>query len=147
MGREHDMMHSDSHSLASLILIRKMQKILLDERQRRILRSSRAAAAVQRWNKAQDRPCAIVCEILDSRTQETISKSRDVSSQSDFVQSNKMVSQILAMISEDASVNQILGELLHDKGASIQVLPGRRYVHPNEKISFMEIQKRALHAG
>ena len=65
--------------------------------------------------------CAVVCEILDSRTQETISKNEKVSLSSDFVQSNQMVSQILAMVSEDRNVKTILGQLLGASGTALSV--------------------------
>jgi hypothetical protein len=45
------------------------------------------------WRTAKELKCAVVCEILDSRTQETISVNEQVSLSSDFVQSNKMISQ------------------------------------------------------
>ena len=72
-SRENDMMHSDSHSLSSLLLIRDLQeKKELDKKLK----------FISRGGHKRDEPisnhCAVVCEILDSRTQETISRNEKV---------------------------------------------------------------------
>ena len=64
------------------------------------------------WNKARDEACAIICEILDSRTQKTIASSESISLSSDFIESNTLISRMLAMVAEDRSVRVILDELL-----------------------------------
>jgi hypothetical protein len=135
-SRENDMMHSDSHSLSSLLLIRDNQERKNIEKR---LRAERAGKTFEPLD------CAVVCEILDSRTQETISKNEKVSLSSDFVQSNQMVSQILAMVSEDRNVKTILGELLGAKGASISVKPVCGFLcEEDEELSFWQLQKRAI---
>ena len=135
-SRENDMMHSDSHSLSSLLLIRDIQERKNIERRLRAERAGKTFEALE---------CAVVCEILDSRTQETISKNEKVSLSSDFVQSNQMVSQILAMVSEDRNVKTILGELLGAKGASIVVKPVCGFLcEEDEELSFWQMQKRAI---
>ena len=134
--KENDMMHSDSHSLSSLLLIRDIQERKNIERR---LRAERAGQPFEQLD------CAVVCEILDSRTQETISKNEKVSLSSDFVQSNQMVSQILAMVSEDRNVKSILGELLGASGASIVVKPVCGFLcEEDEELSFWQLQKRAI---
>ena len=138
-SRENDMMHSDSHSLSSLLLIRDLQeKKTLDKKLKFIASGGR--------KKDEEEPvnCAVVCEILDSRTQETISKNEKVSLSSDFVQSNQMVSQILAMVSEDRNVKTILGQLLGASGASIKVTASSYLCEPHENLSYWQLQKRCI---
>ena len=138
-SRENDMMHSDSHSLSSLLLIRDLQKKKQMEKK---------LAYIQSAGKSKDQPspsqCAVVCEILDTRTQETISKNEKVSLSSDFVQSNQMVSQILAMVSEDRNVKSILGQLLGSSGASIKVTSSSYLCEPDEELSYWQLQKRCI---
>ena len=70
----------------------------------------------------------MICEILDPRTQKTILGSVIIQKASDFVQSNNLVSQILAMISEDRAVKNILNELLGPAGADLAVVVPDKYV-------------------
>ena len=138
-SRENDMMHSDSHSLSSLLLIKDSQeKEALDAK----------LAYIQSAGAQADEPtplkCAVVCEILDTRTQETISKNEKVSLSSDFVQSNQMVSQILAMVSEDRNVKSILGQLLGASGANITVTGSKFLCEPDEELSYWQLQKRCI---
>jgi len=113
---ELDTMHADSHSLATLLLIRDMQS---------------------------EETCPIVCEILDPRTQKTISNNRDVQRSSEFCHSNLMIAQIMAMVSENRSVKHLLDEMLGYVGCSVSVIPASRFVHSGEKASFWTISKRA----
>ena len=125
-SRENDMMHSDSHSLSSLLLIREMQDLKRAAKRKQLMQGSKSLAdRLAQWNKAKELKCAIVCEILDSRTQETISGNEKVSLSSDFVQSNKMISQALAMVSEDRNVKHILSQLLGPHGANVMVKSSR----------------------
>jgi hypothetical protein len=121
---EEDTMQADSHSLATLVLIRDIQA----KRIRGVL-------------------CPITCEVLDSRTQRTISGQKQLRSMSDFVQSNKFVARILAMVGENRSVRLILNELLGATGASLHIVPPSWYVHDEEKISFWSVGKRAAARG
>ena len=144
-SRENDMMHSDSHSLSSLLLIRDLQKLKRAAKRKALMGGShKLADALGKWNKAKELKCAVVCEILDSRTQETISGNEKVSLSSDFVQSNKMISQVLAMVSEDRNVKHILSQLLGVEGANIMVKSARFFCMAHEELSFMMLQKRAL---
>ncbi|KAL4176203.1 hypothetical protein KRP22_001157 [Phytophthora ramorum] len=131
-SRETDIMHSDSHSLASLLLIRDLQG--------RNLRSTNSFSAVPEY-------CKCISEILDPRTQRTISTSATILKLSEFIQSNELVSCILAMISESRDVRVILDELLGPKGAYFEVEPSMRYCELFEKISFWQLAKRAMTRG
>ena len=143
--RENDMMHSDSHSLSSLLLIRDLQEKKRREKREALMHGNRILAQnLQNWNTSKELKCAVVCEILDSRTQETISRNEQVALSSDFVQSNKYISQILAMVSEDRNVKTILSQLLKPEGASLKVRSSRQYCNPEERLSFMQLQERAM---
>ncbi|POM75264.1 Ion channel, partial [Phytophthora palmivora] len=125
-SRETDIMHSDSHSLASLLLIRDLQ-----------------AQYIRRINGPNAVPeyCKCISEILDPRTQRTISTSATILKLSEFIQSNELVSCILAMISESRDVRVILDELLGPQGAYFEVEPSSRYCDLFEKVSFWQLAK------
>lgn len=131
-SREMDIMHSDSHSLASLLLIRDLQ--------------TRTLKAISGSDSKPDF-CKCISEILDPRTQRTISTSATILRLSEFIQSNELVSCILAMISESRDVRVILDELLGPQGAYFEVEPSTRYCEVNEKVSFWQLAKRAMTRG
>jgi len=122
-SNETDVMHSDSHTLATLLLLRDIQRV-------NGVRNAKSSV-----------PC--ICEILDSRTQKTIASNRTVATASDFVQSNEMISQILAMIAENRAVKTILDELLGSKGSDLCVMDSARYAGPEEEITYFTLAKRA----
>merc|ERR1711998_741132 len=77
--------------------------------------------------------CPILVETLDPRTQDSIQSSPALQNIADFVQSNEMVSRVLAMVSENRSVNVILSELLGGKGCSFKLAPAEEYLNsPDE---------------
>jgi hypothetical protein len=131
-SRETDIMHSDSHSLASLLLIRDLQA--------RSLKKTNGPDTVPEY-------CKCISEILDPRTQRTISTSATILKLSEFIQSNELVSCILAMISESRDVRVILDELLGPQGAYFEVVPSTRYCEVFEKLSFWQLAKRAMTQG
>eukprot|EP00644_Phytophthora_capsici_P010731 jgi/Phyca11/5991/fgenesh1_pm.PHYCAscaffold_9_\ len=131
-SREMDIMHSDSHSLASLLLIRDLQA-----------RSTSRNSVI----KGTPEYCKCISEILDPRTQRTISTSVTILTLSEFIQSNELVSCILAMISESRDVRVILDELLGPQGAFFEVEPSSRYCEVTEKVSFWQLAKRAMVQG
>ncbi|KAL7692410.1 putative CASTOR/POLLUX/SYM8 ion channel [Plasmopara halstedii] len=131
-SRETDIMHSDSHSLASLLLIRDLQT-----------RSLKSVSGPE----VKPNFCKCISEILDPRTQRTISTSATILKLSEFIQSNELVSCILAMISESRDVRVILDELLGPHGASFEVEPSTRYCEVIEKVSFWQLAKRAMTRG
>ncbi|KAI9996868.1 hypothetical protein PInf_000131 [Phytophthora infestans] len=131
-SRETDIMHSDSHSLASLLLIRDLQG--------QSLRTNSGPEAVPNY-------CKCISEILDPRTQRTISTSATILKLSEFIQSNELVSCILAMISESRDVRVILDELLGPQGAYFEVESSTRYCEVFEKVSFWQLAKRAMTRG
>jgi hypothetical protein len=143
-AREADMMHSDSHTLASLLLIRDIQNrrinpVLYERKEflrRKSLEEAHAAensvrrlprhmqAASRRASTSSSDPeevqgCLSVCEVLDHRTRHTIESSRALNQASDFVQSNEFVSRVLAMVAEKREVKTVLDTLLGSTGSSL----------------------------
>lgn len=129
---ETDVMHSDSHALATLLLVRDIQTKLSLDTPTGMVKPSQSAC---------------ICEILDSRTQKTIASNKTVAMSSDFVQSNEMISQILAMISENRAVKHILDELLGAEGSDLCVYESARYTEPQELVSYFTLAKRAQSFG
>jgi len=133
---ESDTLHADSHSLATLLLIRDIQsKHLPVPAGKGMLRTLTDLNPAER--------CPIVCEVLDPHTQKTIAGNKHLSLTSDFCQTNKLVAQVLSMIAEERVVNLIFDELLGQSGCNIAVVPSSRYVNEGEMVSFMILAKRA----
>ena len=88
----------------------------------------------------------IVVEILDPRTQRTVSDSHTsgLNQVSDFMNSNDLVSKILAMVSEDPKVKGVLDQLLGGYGTQFAVVPAEQVVQPDAELSFSEL---ALHCS
>merc|ERR1711871_570822 len=140
---ETDVMHSDSHALATLLLVRDIQRTA-GTPAATPGRTSFHAKSVKASSVARV-PC--ICEILDSRTQKTISSNKTIAQSSDFVQSNEMISQILAMISENRAVKHILDELLGSTGSDLCVMESARYAEPTENVSYLTLARRAQSFG
>merc|ERR1711871_765631 len=136
---ETDVMHSDSHALATLLLVRDIQRTA-GTPAATPGRTSFHAKSVKASSVARV-PC--ICEILDSRTQKTISSNKTIAQSSNFVQSNEMISQILAMIAENRAVKHILDELLGSSGSDLCVIESERYAEPHEQLSYFQLAKRA----
>mmetsp|Transcript_7715 Transcript_7715/g.17860 ORF Transcript_7715/g.17860 Transcript_7715/m.17860 type:complete len:863 (+) Transcript_7715:65-2653(+) len=145
--RELDMMQSDSHTLSSLLLLRRVQTDARNALAGPDAQTSTDPRLSIGFLSAAQGLCPCISEILDTRTLQTVSASQSVSAASDFVQSNLLVSRILAMVSEDRAVKVILDELLGHSGANLQLHPSERYVWPGEVCSFEVIVKRAQKYG
>eukprot|EP00656_Telonema_subtile_P036514 TRINITY_DN4051_c0_g1_i4.p2 TRINITY_DN4051_c0_g1~~TRINITY_DN4051_c0_g1_i4.p2 ORF type:complete len:409 (+),score=130.31 TRINITY_DN4051_c0_g1_i4:196-1422(+) len=131
---EDDVMNSDSSCIQTLLMVRDVQMQMQD-------------LAEHKHNQEEQlrvqQSCPILVETLDARTQDCIAASAALQSIADFVQSNEMVSRVLAMVSEERAVNIILEELLGGTGAGIELLPSGRYLHrEDEELSFMQLCKR-----
>mmetsp|Transcript_18681 Transcript_18681/g.58743 ORF Transcript_18681/g.58743 Transcript_18681/m.58743 type:complete len:977 (+) Transcript_18681:175-3105(+) len=83
----------------------------------------------------------IICELLDSTRWDQLHRFCDV------VASNDFTSRILAMVSERAETNQVLHQLLSQRGSEILVRPLRDYAEHGEKLNFYELAARALLCG
>lgn len=150
---EDDMMHSDSHAIASLLLIRDIQK----QRQKAkissvtLLNSATAhivAEGIESWrrNIALSPKIPIICEILDPQAQATIEANFSIAGSSDFCQSNRLIAQVLAMVSENRGVKLLIDELLSATGTSFRVMRPGHYVAKGELLNFYELSLRILRA-
>ncbi|RRT85066.1 hypothetical protein B296_00003486 [Ensete ventricosum] len=103
---EDSVVHSDSRSLATLLLIRDIQEAKSPLRYAGFSHSS----WIREMQQASDKSI-IISEILDSRTRNLVSVSRI----SDYVLSNELVSMALAMVAEDKQINRVLEELFAEE--------------------------------
>mmetsp|Transcript_58915 Transcript_58915/g.103103 ORF Transcript_58915/g.103103 Transcript_58915/m.103103 type:complete len:825 (+) Transcript_58915:103-2577(+) len=144
---EADTMHADSHSLATLLLIRDIQaerNTHSSDKRKKSLNSGDASLREHLLDFHEETAaCPIICEILDPRTQKTIAGNKQVSLSSDFCQSNRLIAQVVAMISEERSVKLLLDELLGVSGCNVHMYPASRYCHPGEQCSFWTLASRA----
>lgn len=92
------------------------------------------------------RRCVIVGEIVDSRSQATLSVVKAIDA---VVASNELVSKAIAMVSEDASVNKVLSNLFDPYGSEITLERVNAYVDVanNELVSFFELMIRGREYG
>ncbi|KAJ6696495.1 ION CHANNEL CASTOR-RELATED [Salix koriyanagi] len=138
---EDSIVHSDSRSLATLLLIRDIQLKRLPYRDTKptSLRVSGFSHSswIREMQQASDKSI-IISEILDSRTRNLVSVSRI----SDYVLSNELVSMALAMVAEDKQINRVLEELFAEEGNEMCIKPAEFYLFDQEEIPFYEIMIR-----
>ena len=77
----------------------------------------------------------VLSEILDARTRNLIADAGI----SDYVLSNSMVSDAIAMVAEDRNVNKILNTLFEEEGSEIYLRPASGYLPPNAELSFFDV--------
>jgi hypothetical protein len=130
-SEENDTIHCDSHSIATLLLIRDLQYQM-------------KTATKSCGMDTQDAQIPVVCEVLDPRTQKTISQNSSLQSLAEFCQSNKLIGQIMAMIAENRGVKALLNELLGGRGCTMSVFPAEHYADSTEEPSFWDVSQRAL---
>lgn len=143
---EGDIMQSDSKCLATLLLIRDIQNKHKKLREQGFMAKSTVKRAAIGGTREDD-TIPIVTEILDPRTQQTIKENPEMRAVSDFLQSNDMVSKILAMVCEDRSVKTILDQMLAPRGATVACIPASRYALDDEKLSFFQMACRCQEFG
>ncbi|ONK70987.1 uncharacterized protein A4U43_C04F3550 [Asparagus officinalis] len=111
---EDSIVHSDSRSLATLLLIRDIQSKRLPSEDAKSASVRYTGFSHSSWiremQQASDKSI-IISEILDSRTRNLVSVSRI----SDYVLSNELVSMALAMVAEDKQINRVLEELFAEQ--------------------------------
>ncbi|XP_010527695.1 PREDICTED: probable ion channel POLLUX isoform X2 [Tarenaya hassleriana] len=139
---EDSIVHSDSRSLATLLLIRDIQskRLPCKDTKPNSLRISGLSNScwIRKMQQASDKSI-VISEILDSRTKNLVSVSRI----SDYVLSNELVSMALAMVAEDKQINRVLKELFAEKGNELCVKPAEFYLFDQEELSFFDIMIRA----
>lgn len=138
---EDSVVHSDSRSLATLLLIRDIQSKRLPSNEAKSTSLRYAGFSHSSWiremQQASDKSI-IISEILDSRTRNLVSVSRI----SDYVLSNELVSMALAMVAEDKQINRVLEELFAEEGNELCIRPAEYYLYEQEELSFYEIMIR-----
>ncbi|XP_054792064.1 ion channel DMI1-like isoform X1 [Prosopis cineraria] len=144
---EDSVAHSDSRSLATLLLIRDIQSRRLpykDSKSSTSLRLSGFSHSswIREMQQASDKSI-IISEILDSRTRNLVSVSRI----SDYVLSNELVSMALAMVAEDKQINRVLEELFAEEGNEMCIKPAEFYLFDQEELCFYDIMNRARERG
>lgn len=134
-------MHSDSRSLATLLLIRDIQSKRLPNKDTSSVSLRLSGFSHSSWisemQQASDKSI-IISEILDSRTRNLVSVSRI----SDYVLSNELVSMALAMVAEDKQINRVLEELFAEEGNEMCIKPAEFYSFDQEELSFYDIMIR-----
>ncbi|XP_062207595.1 probable ion channel POLLUX isoform X2 [Phragmites australis] len=138
---EDSIVHSDSRSLATLLLIREIQSKRLPSKELKSpLRYNGFCHSswIREMQHASDKSI-IISEILDSRTRNLVS----VSKISDYVLSNELVSMALAMVAEDKQINRVLEELFAEEGNEMCIRSAEFYLYEQEELSFFDIMVRA----
>ncbi|XP_052734668.1 probable ion channel SYM8 isoform X2 [Vigna angularis] len=138
---EDSVAHSDSRSLATLLLIRDIQSRRLPYKDTKSTSLRLSGFSHNSWiremQQASDRSI-IISEILDSRTRNLVSVSRI----SDYVLSNELVSMALAMVAEDKQINRVLEELFAEEGNEMCIKPAEFYLFDQEELCFYDIMIR-----
>ncbi|XP_004305413.1 PREDICTED: ion channel DMI1-like [Fragaria vesca subsp. vesca] len=138
---EDSVVHSDSRSLATLLLIRDIQSKRLPYKETKPTSLRLSAFSHSSWicemQQASDKSI-IISEILDSRTRNLVSVSRI----SDYVLSNELVSMALAMVAEDKQINRVLEELFAEEGNEMCIKPAELYLYDQEELCFYDIMLR-----
>ncbi|KAK1257239.1 Ion channel DMI1 [Acorus gramineus] len=138
---EDSIVHSDSRSLATLLLIRDIQSKRLPCKEAKINPTRHIGFSHSSWiremQQASDKSI-IISEILDSRTRNLVSVSRI----SDYVLSNELVSMALAMVAEDKQINRVLEELFAEEGNEMCIRPAEYYLYDQEELCFYDIMVR-----
>lgn len=138
---EDSIVHSDSRSLATLLLIRDIQSKRLPCKDRKSMPLRHSGFSHSSWiremQQASDKSI-IISEILDSRTRNLVSVTRI----SDYVLSNELVSMALAMVAEDKQINRVLEELFAEEGSEMCIKPSEFYLYDQEELCFYDIMIR-----
>ncbi|GAA0161818.1 ion channel [Lithospermum erythrorhizon] len=136
---EDSVVHSDSRSLATLLLIRDIQSKRLpyykDTKSIPLRHSGFSQSSWIRDMQQASYKSIVISEILDSRTRNLVSVSRI----SDYVLSNELVSMALAMVAEDKQINRVLEELFAEEGNEMCIKPAEFYLYDQEELCFYDI--------
>lgn len=109
-----DALGADSRVMVSMLLLRSIQ----------VMRGTDGAT--------------LVSEILDPRTQDLMSLTKC----SDSVVGNKLVSMILAQISEERDIGYVVEDLFSPEGCEMHLKDVRMFCAPNETLSFWDMVNR-----
>lgn len=146
---------SDSRSLTTLLLIREIRRVLLVEQSQQPVQMSKplrrirsvskeyARLSVHHEAEPQDNDFTLLGEIHDQETRDLVS----TSGVSDYIMSNKLLSNVIAMVAEQPSVSPLFEVLFSEEGDELCVRDSRHYAHVGEQLSFAEMSVRARMLG
>jgi hypothetical protein len=149
-GPDDTSSNMDSKSLATLLLMRDIQAQRLggggaaatateSPPKRGSFSAARAGSWVDGMRGCASRKCAVISEILDTRTRHLVAETGIC----DYVLSNELISNALSMVAEDPQVNAVLRELFMAEGQELSVMPASTLVAPGEELSFWDVAARA----
>jgi hypothetical protein len=148
-----DSINSDSQCLSALMLLRGMQVARMRQRAHMpaaaggVLAGGRDVMSTMmlHWDEgealAAARQMPMVVEIMDPRTQKTVSDSYMVWSIADFIQSNELISKMLAMISEEPAVKRIMDELMGETGTQFELQAAEKFIAPDAQCCFLQLAR------
>ena len=82
---------------------------------------------------------AIVSEMLDIRNRNLA----EVTRAQDFIVSDRLISLMLAQVSEHKALNAILADIFDPEGSEIYLRPASGYVHPGVPVNFYTVVEAA----
>ena len=143
---------SDSRSLTTLLLVSDVRRAMLEREPPSPGVAARLAAIKDEDGSltpaAAPAPTppsefTMLGEILDSETKDLIA----AAGVSDYIMSNRLMSKVMAMIAEQATVGPLFEQLFAEEGDEIYVRDVRCYCSANESLSFWEMCARARSVG
>lgn len=94
---------------------------------------------------AEKRGCrfSIVSEVLDTRNRNLA----EITRADDFIVSERLVSLMLAQVSENKALNAVFADLFDPEGSEIYLKPAGLYVNPGQPVSFYTVVEAARRRG
>lgn len=86
---------------------------------------------------------SIVSEMLDIRNRNLA----EVTHADDFIVSDKLISLMLAQVSENKALNAVFEDIFDPEGAEIYLKPASNYVKPGEAVNFYTVVEAAARRG
>ncbi len=91
----------------------------------------------------KETPFTIVSEMLDINNRELA----EVARANDFIVSDKLISLLLAQISENKHLNSVFKDMFDPDGSEIYVKPAENYIKPGESVNFYTVLDAASNRG
>jgi len=90
-----------------------------------------------------DKPLSIVSEMLDVGNRELA----EVTQADDFIVSDKLISLVMAQVSENKHLNAVFNDLFDSEGSEIYLKPVLDYVTPGQSVNFYTVVEAARRRG
>ena len=123
---------ADSRTLTTLLLVSDIRRSLLE-----------GIGGRGSPSHPQTEDFTLLGEIMDSETKDLVA----AAGVSDYILSNRLMSKVMAMVSESASVGPLFEQLFAEEGDEIHVRDVRVYAREGEHLSFWELGARARAIG